>query len=313
MSATLSVLWSSVVVLTGTLITVACSGGSSTPTSSGAASQSPSGTRSPTPPTAALIVGPESAWSPGQSGIRALLTRCPEADMGRTTPSLECVKAVMQEAGASAEAIDFYRQTGLVLAEFRKLDGPVDFAMLLSPWKGVEYNNWPAFIIRGVPPIVGPRLRGFSKPDTTGFLIKEVEAGPLKEIDAPGPLKDQYSSLAQSFPNLITHGDPPSLESASKSDNGGEEFVFQFDLADGCFACATGYFARVAYEFPSADQIVSADFGNSQRLIGLCSRRDSGFPWQAPKTPVTVTLPTCPRTDLDSVLSTASPISSSSP
>jgi hypothetical protein len=170
-----------------------------------------------TAPLLSIKFGPSEIWKPSQSAVSAL-HQCQHQ-------SISCVQPIMQQDGASADAIAFFQLTGWFLNEIQN-SGVVQLATILNPWAANE-NLQPA-LLGGVPAIVYPAEQDF---------------GPLAEHESG------YADLQAAHPN-ITFWDPgPRPEPMTQSADGGQEFVFDYRLLDGCHACAILGYARFAFDF----------------------------------------------------------------
>lgn len=219
-------------------LTVACDEGEEAP----APAASPTATAQATPtseasPTTWQEIGPESVWDPAQDETR--LGRLHEC--GPVDTLTECVRPIMQELGASPQAIEFWRLTGWFLGDFQEM-GTVDLATIIDPWRANE--NVQLALLNGTPAVVYP----------------EEEGVPVAiEQDS------NYDALVAAFPDLDFWPSGGVFEALSAPDHEGQRFVLQFRLIDGCRACSTGYFARVALDFAADGTYMGAP-----RLLGVC-------------------------------------------
>jgi len=254
-----------VMVLTASLA-AACGGdeepvqqAAQTPTQ-GAGSPAPLATSFPaaTPtaelPSGSMDIGAESVWDPLQD----------EASLGRlhacTPPMTDCVTAIMQDSSASPQAIDFFRLTGWFLSDIQEM-GRVDLGRIVDPWRAND--NVQYALLNGTPLVVYP--------DTEAQSVA-IQLDPNRD------------ALAASFPDLFLWPGDNVFEALTTSDSGGQRFVLQFSLVDGCHACGTGYSARVAFDFDTDGTYLGA----GARPLALCW---AGGP---DVTPVATSVPTCP-------------------
>ena len=159
-----------------------------------------------------------------------------------------CVHQLMWLSGASAEAIEFYDSTGWFLTEFRMTNGPVALGKVLMPWRANANEDY--VLLNGAP----------------SPIFAEEEA---QDVDIT--TDDAYYRLAAifrpPFPTASLDISPPDevFEQELVSPSGGQRFVFQYEIVNGCRDCGTGYMARVALDFDP--------FGvyNGASLIGICN------------------------------------------
>lgn len=217
------------------------------------------GTPTATPTPAATFtswheIGIESIWHPlGEEDRLASLHEC------NKQTQTECVTAIMQDSGASRQAIEFFRTTGWFLDDFQEM-GRVDLGSVVNPWRANENVQY-AFL-NGTPLVVHPE--------------EEVQPVAIE-------LEPNYDVLVAAFPNLFLWPGLGLLEALSTTEEGGQRFVIQFHLVDGCHACGTGYRARVAFDF-GAD---GTYLGVGPLPLGLCW---GGGP---DVTPVSTSIPDC--------------------
>ncbi len=207
------------------------------------------------PPTSWQGIGAESIWDPAEDPVRlARLNECRGVE--RLT---ECVVTAMQELEASPQAMEFLRLSGWFLAGFQEM-GRVDLGTIATPWRANE--NVQLAFLNGTPMVVYP--------EQEGELIS-IEHDP------------DYETLLASFPHLGFWPSGSRFEAASPGDQGGQRFVLQFRLIDGCRACRTGYFARVAFDFAS-----DGTYFGGPALLGVCKGKE------ATVTPADAAIPACP-------------------
>jgi len=200
-------------------------------------------------------IGVESIWHPlGEEGRLTRLHEC-----SRQTQT-ECVTAIMQDSGASRQAMEFFRTTGWFLGDFQEM-GRVDLGTVVDPWRANENVQY-AFL-NGTPLVVHP----------------EEEVQPVAiELDP------DYDALVASFPDLFLWPGLGAFEGLSTPEGEGQRFVLQFHLVDGCHACGTGYRARAAFDFG----VDGTYLGVGPLPLGLCW---GGGP---DVTPVSPSVPDCP-------------------
>jgi hypothetical protein len=163
-----------------------------------------------------LRFGPQQVWHPSQAAITDL-HKC-------TAPiGLDCVRKVMAQHGASADAFEFYHLTGWFLSELKVTGGPVMLALVADPWRANE-SEQPA-LVGGNPVVVYPEEAPVSVENDAGFRALKVD-----------------------FPQLIFWKSGPTLE-ANAMTAASEKFIFRYRLLDGCHACAIRGWARIEFDF----------------------------------------------------------------
>ncbi len=200
-------------------------------------------------------IGPEAIWDPVDDGARLL--RIQKCAMPRLT---ECAIATMEELGASPQALQFFRTTGWFLSDFQEM-GKVDLGSIVDPWRA--NSNGDFALLNGTPSVV----------------LAEAEGRPVEVAIERDPA---YDTLITEFPDLLLWPPDNVFEAFGPSADGGQRFILQFYLVNGCHACVTGYMARVAMDFASDGTY------SFPRLLGLC-RAD----WSH-GTPVAASVPVCP-------------------
>lgn len=163
-----------------------------------------------------LALGGREIWRPSRAAITEL-HRCADPK------SVDCVRTVMERHGASAQAFEFYRQTGWFLSKLKETGGPVMLASVVNPWRANE-NEQPA-LLGGNPAVVYPEEVQVSLEDDAGF-----------------------QALKANFPRLMFWKSGPTLATSNMT-SAGQSFVFRYRLLDGCHACAVRGWARIEFDF----------------------------------------------------------------
>jgi hypothetical protein len=215
-------------------------------------------TPAPTPtagaPSGSMDIGAESVWDPLQD----------EANLGRlhacTAPMTDCVTAIMQDSNASPQAIDFFKLTGWFLSDIQEM-GRVDLGTIVDPWRAND--NVQSALLNGTPKVVYPE--------------SEAQSAAIE-------LDPNYDALAATFPALGLWPGDNVFEALTTVDSGGQRFVLQFRLVDGCHACGTGYSARVAFDFDTDGTYL----GVGARPLAVCWAGGTDV------TPVAASVPACP-------------------
>ena len=193
--------------------------------------------------------GQATVWSNESGQVISAARSCIE--LRRGGPS--CLVESMSLAGASAEAIAFYKERGFVLTGFKAL-GRNDVGRVLDPFTNVGAMwvvlNGPSGVL--VVDSLLARLELNSEADETynSLLLARMKARP--------------ASVAPTSQALtIWHGDNL-FESYEGGRGNGSRFVFQAGLHDLCHACGIGVAARVAVQFDARGLFQDAS------LLGFC-------------------------------------------
>ncbi len=172
-------------------------------------------------------IGPQAVWETPQDSEFA--------DCHFTaTSALECVAQVMQDSGAFPQAIAFTRllQGQAFMLSFEEY-GAVDVARLMFLPRPNDFFQY--VLVNGTPRVV-------------------YAAQDLGSIDIT---QDQnYPALAQQYPGLEIWESLNGFERAEPLPQGGQRFIFRYDLVDGCHICRTGHSAFVAFDFDRTGQFV---------------------------------------------------------
>jgi hypothetical protein len=180
-----------------------------------------------TPP--AAPIGPDAVWIPPEGFRAATHEACDKAKAGTFGA---CFVSRMEKAGASPAAVAFARRTGDqgVLLEFRDA-GVVDVALAEYPFRANE--NRLCFLVNGDPPMLDV--------DDISRLDREALAA-----------TPAWAALAKTYPNLaIFPGRRFGLTfpASQRLKSGGQRFVVDYSLRDGCHACAIAGTLRLGLEF----------------------------------------------------------------
>lgn len=195
----------------------------------------------PAPAPAPLPVGPGAVWAPPAEFLAKMHKAC---DKGPPAGFGECFVSQMQKAGAPPPAVAFARSTENqgYLREFRDT-GKVDVAQADFPFRANQ--NQVCFLVNGEPPML------------------DVDDPKWTSADALAE-DTTYAALLKRFPNLAVF---PGLRfgvTAPRAGNlksGGQRFVVDYLLRDGCRACATVGALRVSFDFDVNGQFVETKVG----------------------------------------------------
>ncbi len=165
-------------------------------------------------------VGLAVVWNPSPQILSAIREKCGRGDPGGIDG---CFLSEMQAAGASAQAVAFAksltRQGLAYVRAFRKV-GVVDIAYIEYPFRANELDG--VLLVNGEPAIIDV--------DGERFVAQENFSK-----------NSTYSALAKTYPHISIWpgdryhtGDP----TAEHLKSGGQLFVVDYILRDGCHACA---------------------------------------------------------------------------
>lgn|GEM_PF-3401772 len=172
--------------------------------------------------------GPESIWDPTDKARAEALQKCKKEER-KTDRFVKCVLQVMKDRGATDQAIEFTRLLkgeGFMISF--KETGKVDVAAIFSPFKDPPKES-----------IVF--MNGRDK------LMKIDDPNLLRKIDLTGD--PQYPSLIKKFPKMALWPGNPELPRAETSPEGGQRFLVNYHLLNGCFPCEFAGTAQVAFDF----------------------------------------------------------------
>jgi hypothetical protein len=170
-------------------------------------------------------IGPETVWPQPTDIIK---------HMGEVEKDLY---GYMKRNGASPQAIDFARQNeGEILTKFQKM-GSVDLAYMELPIRYASYGG-SFLLVNGNPAIV-----------------KVGEA--MDQINLRGD-----PALLRKYPKADFFGSGIDFIKMEPLPNGGQRFIFAFDLKNGCNACEVVGEAKVAYDFDASGKFVGTKLLN---------------------------------------------------
>ncbi len=194
--------------------------------------QTPSGP----PPT--NPIGPSAIWQPDLHFLAAVKKECRQPQF----PNFEeCFVAQMEKSGAPADAVAFTRQTGNTgyLRDFRKV-GRVDIAYVSYPFRANQNQVW--LLVNGDPGAV----------DVDDFKLLPVDNFSKNST---------YAALAKKYPKIsVWPGDRSGTKYplATVRSSGGQSFIVEYNLQDGCRGCARLATARLAFDFDADGKFLGA-------------------------------------------------------
>jgi len=179
------------------------------------------GTGSLSRPNARREVGPDAVWEV-PSNKYVSLQNC----LIGTSSQAECMASVMQESGASPEAIDLTLEYGAewILVSLEE-KGKVDVGVVFYPIRAND--NWQWVMLNGSPTL--------------------VSAEETWDLDIT--IDPNYPSLAGGQGNLLLWGSDNQLEATQELREGGQRFVFSYPLYKGCHACGIGGYVLAGFDF----------------------------------------------------------------
>jgi hypothetical protein len=180
-------------------------------------------------------------WQPDSSVLQQARASCPNLSF----PALgECFARGMQRYGASTEAVAFTRSIANegYLHVFVPA-GLVDIAFVTYPFRANQ--NEGCLLVNGTPP--------------------QIDIDNLRDLPQAAMKRDgAYRALAASYPNisLFFPGDRTDRRTvvAGTTPEGGQRFLADYLLLNGCHACARVGFARFAFDFDSTGKLQGIEF-----------------------------------------------------
>lgn len=182
---------------------------------------------------------PGSVWHPPDEVAHAIAAKCSTESAARHP---RCTLAEMRAAGASAAAVKATEALGgdSYVVEFRE-SGRVDVATVSAFLYNSPELARQEILVNGTPDVVKP--------------LDHVADVDIRRDPA-------YSAIATRFPRA-TLWTLYTLKASEGVADGGQRFVFEFVLLDGCKACGIAGHARVAFDFDGSGRYVGA------KLLGL--------------------------------------------
>ncbi len=188
----------------------------------------------PAAPQQPARIDAKAVWNPAPSVLADIRKVCATGDPDQQEA---CFRDSMRAAGASAEAAEFvreFRPHGLAYLRAFRYKGRVDIAYVDYVYRANENNG--VFLVNGDPAMIDVDDYKYLSQETLG---KNAE----------------YAALKLMYPNVsIWPGDRYHAEfpAESSSADGGQNFVVEYLLQDGCHACARVGTARLKFDFDSS-------------------------------------------------------------
>lgn len=164
------------------------------------------------------IYSESSVWHPKDDNI--------EFSAWQSCANAQCIIQHLKGAGANQEVIGFVNALDGdgYLTSFSE-NGKVDVGEVAFPRRA--NTNSAYILLNGIPPIVSTEL-----------------SDPLDISKKPN-----YAKIKRDFPNVTLWGSSASLQSSKVRPNGGQRFVFSYNLLNGCHACEIAGSADIAFDF----------------------------------------------------------------
>jgi hypothetical protein len=164
--------------------------------------------------------GPETVWNLGD--------HLDEFHNCNAQKSIDCVSTLMNNLGASPQAITFTKlmQGEAYMSSFTEF-GIVDLAEITYPSRA--NSNIEYILINGNPQIV---------------FVEDVH-----KVDITHD--PNYPFLHQQYPNLRIEGGENIFKNKEQISTSRERFIFGCQLVDGCHACQIDKYANIAFNFDS--------------------------------------------------------------
>jgi hypothetical protein len=178
-----------------------------------------------------LPVEAVAVWSPSPQILSAIREKCGKGDPSGLNI---CFLSEMQSAGASPQAITFtklFAGNGMAYVRAFRKAGVVDIAYIEYAFRANELNG--VLLVNGDPSII------------------DVDSGEFasQENFSKNPA---YTALARKYPHIsVWPGDRyhTTKPTVSHLESGGQSFVVDYVLRDGCHACAQIGTASLSFTF----------------------------------------------------------------
>ncbi len=154
-------------------------------------------------------------------------------DAWHNCSDINCIVAYMKKSGASKESMDItlnivpktFESAGFL--ETFEEKGRVDLGSLALPFRA---NTNRAFVmLNGTPALVSTELAD------PGRIVISSDSN--------------YPSLKQQYPQLELWGSGAEFVSSNTGSDGGQRFIFDYDLVNDCHACQVGWKVYIAFDF----------------------------------------------------------------
>lgn len=190
-------------------------------------------------------IGASAVWDPGDQALQQIRESCKNGD---PEDHSQCFIDHMADAGASAEAVEFTQEYAqehggaiAILKDFHPLDA-VDLGHAYFP--EAQDTQWSVLLLNGLPEILE---------------TSDVKLLPQKEL----ALDPQYAALRGAHPQIGIFPGGSTLQAGAsppmqKLSDGGQRFVIDYTLREGCFSCDLLGHATFSFDFNPAGQFQGA-------------------------------------------------------
>jgi len=183
-------------------------------------------------------VGPKAVWNPPEGRWEAIFNKC---SRGKQKLFVSCIALNMRQKGAPQQAVEFTKSMKgeVYLSSFREM-GKVDLAEITAPL--------------------------LNDPIVTNFILVNGSTNILdlwSKVENIDISRDRdYAKFVRRFPN-VELWPMQGFDKMQKLSGGGQRFIFDFMLLNGCRGCEVAGSAKIAFDFD-----VSGAFLRTS-LIGL--------------------------------------------
>jgi hypothetical protein len=168
-------------------------------------------------PRIAVSFGHEEAWSPSGAAFEGIF--------GCQPRTFTCVRQIMEQNGASADAVAFYALTGWFLSDVTDTS-PVQLGTIFTPWRANENTQYA--LLGGVPQVL------FVEQETPRYEAEDAQ---------------EFRALKRAHPNAWLWVPGPKFDGVEATPDGGQRFLFRLRVLDGCHACTILGYIRVGFDF----------------------------------------------------------------
>ena len=180
-----------------------------------------------TVPTYAQEVDANALWNPRDGTWEAISSKC---SRGKSKLFVSCIALNMRQKGASQQAVEFTKSMKgeVYLSSFREM-GKVDLAEITAPL--------------------------LNDPIVTTFILVNGSTNILdlwRKVEGIDITRDRnYANFVRRFPNVELwpmYG----FDRMQKLSGGGQRFIFDFTLLNGCRGCEVAGSAKIAFDFDAS-------------------------------------------------------------